>query len=126
MRLLRRRTARLRLTALYGLLFLLTGSGLLLIAGLFTVRSTTTARAVPAPGASQATPSRLANDQARISQLQRELAAASQARQPVWHTLLVGSVVAVLPFAALQTRIGRKNVTKKQLNEVPVGFIAYD
>src|ERR1039457_3790367 len=82
MRLLRRRTARLRLTALYGQLFLLTGSRLLRIAGLFTVRSTTTARAVPAPGASQATPSRLANDQARISQPQRELAAASQARQP--------------------------------------------
>jgi len=33
---------------------------------------------------------------------------------------------AVLPFAALQTRIGRKNVTKKHLSEVPVGFIAYD
>jgi DNA ligase-1 len=32
----------------------------------------------------------------------------------------------VLPFAALQTRIGRKNVTKKNLTEVPVGFIAYD
>ena len=32
----------------------------------------------------------------------------------------------VLPFAALQTRIGRKNVTKKHLSEVPVGFIAYD
>ncbi|MBN9386089.1 MAG: ATP-dependent DNA ligase [Chitinophagaceae bacterium] len=32
----------------------------------------------------------------------------------------------VLPFAALQTRIGRKNVTKKQLTEAPVGFIAYD
>jgi DNA ligase-1 len=32
----------------------------------------------------------------------------------------------VLPFAALQTRIGRKNVTKKHLNEAPVGFIAYD
>jgi DNA ligase-1 len=31
-----------------------------------------------------------------------------------------------LPFAALQTRIGRKNLGKKQLNEVPVGFIAYD
>jgi len=31
-----------------------------------------------------------------------------------------------LPFAALQTRIGRKNVTKKHLQEVPVGFIAYD
>jgi DNA ligase-1 len=31
-----------------------------------------------------------------------------------------------LPFAALQTRIGRKKVTKKQLTEVPMGFIAYD
>ena len=33
---------------------------------------------------------------------------------------------APLPFAALQTRIGRKNVTKKNLQEAPVGFIAYD
>jgi len=31
-----------------------------------------------------------------------------------------------LPFSALQTRIGRKNVTRKQLSEAPVGFIAYD
>ena len=31
-----------------------------------------------------------------------------------------------LPFAALQTRIGRKNISKKQLTEAPVGFIAYD
>jgi DNA ligase-1 len=31
-----------------------------------------------------------------------------------------------LPFATLQTRIGRKNITKKQLTEAPVGFIAYD
>jgi DNA ligase-1 len=31
-----------------------------------------------------------------------------------------------LTFAALQTRIGRKNITKKQLSEAPVGFIAYD
>jgi DNA ligase-1 len=31
-----------------------------------------------------------------------------------------------LPFAALQTRIGRKNITKKQLVEAPVAFIAYD
>ncbi|RZM20828.1 MAG: ATP-dependent DNA ligase, partial [Pedobacter sp.] len=33
---------------------------------------------------------------------------------------------APLPFSALQTRIGRKNITKKQLTEAPVGFIAYD
>jgi len=37
-----------------------------------------------------------------------------------------GSGFTVMPFAALQTRIGRKNVTKKNLAEVPVGFIAYD
>jgi DNA ligase-1 len=30
------------------------------------------------------------------------------------------------PFALLQQRIGRKNVTKKILAEAPVGFIAYD
>lgn len=31
-----------------------------------------------------------------------------------------------LPFNTLQTRIGRKNVTKKQLTEAPVAFFAYD
>lgn len=46
-------------------------------------------------------------------------------------TVLDGEIIGfteegVLPFAALQTRIGRKNVTKKNLSEVPVGFIAYD
>ena len=32
----------------------------------------------------------------------------------------------VLPFALLQTRIGRKNVTRKQLQDAPVAFFAYD
>jgi DNA ligase-1 len=31
-----------------------------------------------------------------------------------------------LPFSLLQTRIGRKNVSKKYLKEAPVSFIAYD
>ena len=31
-----------------------------------------------------------------------------------------------MPFAALQTRIGRKNITKKQLTEAPIRFFAYD
>ncbi len=31
-----------------------------------------------------------------------------------------------LPFALLQTRIGRKNITKKQLLEAPIGFFVYD
>ncbi|RYY54982.1 MAG: ATP-dependent DNA ligase, partial [Chitinophagaceae bacterium] len=31
-----------------------------------------------------------------------------------------------LPFAVLQTRIGRKNITKKQLLEAPMSFFSYD
>jgi DNA ligase 1 len=31
-----------------------------------------------------------------------------------------------LPFALLQTRIGRKNITKKQLQEAPISLFAYD
>ncbi len=31
-----------------------------------------------------------------------------------------------LPFAMLQTRIGRKNITKKNLQETPITFFAYD
>ncbi len=46
-------------------------------------------------------------------------------------TVLDGEIMAwkdgaPLPFAALQTRIGRKNVSKKQLTETPVVFVAYD
>lgn len=31
-----------------------------------------------------------------------------------------------MPFALMQTRIGRKNITKKQLSEAPITFFAYD
>lgn len=31
-----------------------------------------------------------------------------------------------LPFALLQTRIGRKNITRKQLQAAPISFFAYD
>jgi DNA ligase-1 len=31
-----------------------------------------------------------------------------------------------MPFATLQTRIGRKNITKKQLQEAPIAFFVYD
>lgn len=46
-------------------------------------------------------------------------------------TVLDGEILSmrgdeVLPFNLLQTRIGRKNLTKKILQEAPVGFIAYD
>jgi DNA ligase 1 len=37
-----------------------------------------------------------------------------------------GNDFIVLPFSSLQTRIGRKTISKKQLQEAPVIFIAYD
>lgn len=37
-----------------------------------------------------------------------------------------GRTVNILPFANLQTRIGRKTITKKQLQEAPVIFVVYD
>ena len=37
-----------------------------------------------------------------------------------------GLVGAPLPFAILQTRIGRKNITKKELTEAPISFFVYD
>ena len=46
-------------------------------------------------------------------------------------TVLDGEIItsangSPLPFALLQTRIGRKNITRKQLQEAPVAFFAYD
>lgn len=46
-------------------------------------------------------------------------------------TALDGEIIAmkngaILPFAKLQTRIGRKTLSNKILQEAPVGFIAYD
>ena len=45
-------------------------------------------------------------------------------------SVLDGEILAwqdnVLPFSALQRRLGRKNVSKKMLAEVPVRFLAYD
>jgi signal transduction histidine kinase len=109
MSLLRRRTVRLRLTALYGLLFLLTGAGLLVIAGLVTVRSSSRV-AVPAPGQNAApaqTTQALAQAQARIRQLQSQLAnEAGQVHQSLWHALLIGSVVALAIMAAVSVVLG--------------------
>ncbi|MBC7651023.1 MAG: ATP-dependent DNA ligase [Deinococcales bacterium] len=46
-------------------------------------------------------------------------------------TVLDGEIIPTkdllpLPFNLLQTRIGRKNITKKQLQEAPISFFAYD
>lgn len=46
-------------------------------------------------------------------------------------TVIDGEIIAFkdgnpLPFALLQTRIGRKNINKKQLQEAPISLLAYD
>jgi len=88
------RTVRLRLTATYGVMFLFSGAVVLAIAS-GVVYSRSTVEAVRAPG--QAVPqSALGQAQARIQQLQHQLAAAtSQARNGVSHNLLIGSAIAL-------------------------------
>ena len=87
--LLARRSVRLRLTALYTVLFLLSGAVLLAItSGVVLTWSSVTA---PAPPPTQPNPqSALGRAQARIQQLQAELAA-----HGVSHQLLVGSAIAL-------------------------------
>jgi hypothetical protein len=107
MPLLRRRTVRLRLTVLYGVTFLLTGAGLLVIAGLVTVGSSSrVSSTAPAPGQQPSTQA-LAQAQAQIHRLQAQLAAeAGHTGQPLWHSLLIGSLVALAIMAAVSVVLG--------------------
>ncbi|MDN3352835.1 HAMP domain-containing sensor histidine kinase [Actinomadura sp. DC4] len=91
---LSRRPVRLRFTALYGAVFLLSGVGLLAISG-FLASGASFTRPVPTDPPSPT--------QARIGELQRQLADAhaAQARQ-----LLVGSVIALAVMAVVSVVLG--------------------
>jgi signal transduction histidine kinase len=90
--LLPRRTVRLRLTVMYGVLFLLSGAVLLAISS-SVAYSRSTVRAVPALQAPQ---SALAQAQSRIQQLQDELAALQHSQSSgMSHNLLIGSAIAL-------------------------------
>jgi signal transduction histidine kinase len=93
--LLPRRTVRLRLTALYGVMFLLSGAIVLGIAsGVVVARSA----AVRATGPPHPAPPQSALEQAhaRIQQLQQALAAQSgQTPSGVSHNLVIGSAIAL-------------------------------
>src|ERR1700680_1746150 len=81
-------TVRVRLTALYGILFFVSGAVLLAIASGVTVERSSSVQAVPAPN--QAIPrSALAQAQARIQALQAQLQNLQQqpASQPVHNQL---------------------------------------
>ncbi len=86
------RTVRMRLTAMYGALFVVSGALLLAIASGVVVSSSQ----VSVTAANQAALSPLTRDQRRIHELQAELAAAeSQIHSGVSHGLLVGSAIAL-------------------------------
>ena len=90
--LLPRRTVRMRLTALYGALFVVSGAVLLAIASGVVVSSSR----VSVTAANQGVLSPLTRDQIRIHELQAELASAeSQIHSGVSHGLLVGSAIAL-------------------------------
>jgi signal transduction histidine kinase len=87
-----RRTVRMRLTALYGALFVGSGAVLLAITSGVVVSSSEVSRAAT----NQAAASPLQRDQARIHQLQAQLASAeSQLHSGLSHGLLVGSAIAL-------------------------------
>jgi signal transduction histidine kinase len=89
------RTLRWRLTALYGVLFLVSGALLLLISGGYVVSSSARASTAPAPGGPTSAAAQLARDRALIRQLQRDLAGRVSAPSSLSHTLLVASAIAL-------------------------------
>ncbi|MDX6433911.1 MAG: hypothetical protein QOE54_6277 [Streptosporangiaceae bacterium] len=97
-----RRTVRLRFTALYGGLFLLSGAALLVIAGIVASGSTRVTRAVPG-GSAAVQQSAPAQAQARIDRLQAEL---SQAHEAQSRQLLVGSAVALGVMVVVSVVLG--------------------
>jgi signal transduction histidine kinase len=90
------RTLRWRLTALYGVLFLVSGALLLLISGGYVINSSSRAATAPAFRGPASATTQLAHDQAVIQQLRHELAGqASGAPSSLSHTLFVASAIAL-------------------------------
>ena len=98
------RTVRMRLTALYGALFVVSGAVLLAIASGVVVSSSRES----VTAANQAVPSTaLAQAQARIHQLQDQLATAeSKIHSGVSHDLLVGSAIALTIMTVVSLVVG--------------------
>jgi signal transduction histidine kinase len=102
--LLPRRTVRLRLTAVYGVAFVLSSALLLAItSGLVVSRSSVAA--APAPG-SPGAQSPLAQARAQIQNLRDQLASQAQAHAGVSHLLLVSSVIALGIMTVVSLALG--------------------
>jgi hypothetical protein len=105
------RTVRVRLTALYGILFLVSGAVLLAIASGVAVARSASVQAVPAAG--HAIPgSTLAQAQARIQVLQAQLQnlQSQSASQPgqggLQHQLLIASLIALAIMTVISVALG--------------------
>src|SRR5262249_31245578 len=97
-----RRTVRMRLTALDGALFVVSGAVLLAITGGGVVSSSQVSEAANPPSLSP-----LQKDQARIHQLQAQLASAeNQLHSGVSHGLLVGSAIALGVMTVVSVVLG--------------------
>jgi signal transduction histidine kinase len=105
MRVLPRRTVRLRLTALYGVLFLLSGAVLLGITNGVAVARKVTVEAPAAPAPAPQSP--LARAEARIHQLETQLAAESaRAHAVASHQLLIASAIALGVMTVISALLG--------------------
>ncbi len=101
-----RRTVRLRMTLLFGGLFLLSGAALLAIAsGVAVGRSSTEAarQAVPGPANTQTA---LAQAQQQIRELQSQLANESQNKSNLSHDLLIASLIALGIMVVIAVLLG--------------------
>jgi signal transduction histidine kinase len=101
-----RGTVRLRMTVLYGGLFLMSGAALLAIAsGLVVGRSSTEAAQQAAPD-NESTQTALAQAQREISELQSQLAQASSSRNNLSHELLIASLTALAIMVGVSMLLG--------------------
>jgi signal transduction histidine kinase len=106
--LLPRRTVRLRLTALYGVMFLVSGAVVLGIASGVVVSRSTSVAVRSAGQAPPQPPSALARADARIQQLQQELAGGgpNTANNSVRENLFIGSAVALGIMTVVSVLLG--------------------
>ncbi len=102
-----RGTVRLRMTILYGGLFLLSGSALLAIAsGLVVGRASQQASAVRAAPQQASTQTALAQAQRQVRQLHAALATQADIRAAVSHELLVASLIALAVMVMVSILLG--------------------
>ncbi len=99
-------TVRLRMTVLYGGLFLLSGAAVLAIASGLVVGRSSTAATEQAVPANESTQTALAQARKQIRQLQSELAQASSNRSNLSHDLLIASLIALGIMVAVSVLVG--------------------